>query len=442
MKNILYILTLCTLTATAQPLYTLQQFKDSALLNNFAVRSARSAVAQSALQRSEARTAYYPQVGATAFAFEANRGMAHMEVNPSELLPSELSNVLGGLLPAEILSGLGNPVGFSMMKDGVVAGVNAVQPVFMGGQIVNGNRLARVGEDVSRLQLEVAENDVELQTEQYYWQLVCLLEKRQTLWEAQRTVDSLHKDVSLAVEAGVTMRNDLLQVNLRRNELQSQALQLENGIGLVKLLLAQYCGLADTLFTLAPEADAPADVLPPTGTVAALPEFRLLEKQVEAADLNLRLERGKLLPTLAIGAGLNYHNLLQNDRTFGMVFATLSIPISNWWGGSYAVRRKRTALQVAQWQRDDNASLLEIRRQKAWNDVREAAAQLDLAREAIAEATENLRLSRDYYHAGLSTMSDLLQAQLLHRQALDRHTDARATYHTRLLQYRQATVGR
>ena len=36
-------------------------------------------------------------------------------------------------------------------------------------------------------------------------------------------------------------------------------------------------------------------------------------------------------------------------------------------------------------------------------------------------------------------MSDLLEAQLLYQQALDRCTDAYADYQNKLLEYRQAT---
>lgn len=42
-----------------------------------------------------------------------------------------------------------------------------------------------MGEDVSKLQLQLSENEVEKQTEQYYWQLVSLQEKMSDLLEAQ-----------------------------------------------------------------------------------------------------------------------------------------------------------------------------------------------------------------------------------------------------------------
>ena len=142
---------------------------------------------------------------------------------------------------------------------------------------------------------------------------------------------------------------------------------------------------------------------------------------------------------MAVGAGYNYHNLLDNNRSFAMVFATASVPISDWWGGSHAIRRKKIERQKAEEQLADNAQLLTIRAEKAWNDVVEANSQLALAQRSIEQATENLRLQTDTYHAGTSTMSDLLEAQLLLQQAHDKHTDAHIALQTACLAYRQAT---
>ena len=141
---------------------------------------------------------------------------------------------------------------------------------------------------------------------------------------------------------------------------------------------------------------------------------------------------------MAVGAGYNYHNLLDNDRTFAMMFATVSIPISDWWGGSHAMKRKKIELKKAQEQLEDNAQLLAIRLQKTANDVTEAQQQLLLAQQGIDQASENLRLNRDYYRAGTARMADLLEAQLLYQQACDRHTEAYADLQHKLLLYRQA----
>ena len=428
-------------------LYTLRQLKDSALRNNIAIRSARLSIDAAQQQRKETFTKYFPSVSGTGLWFNANKGMAQTTINPSEVIPAELGAALAQSFPAEALAALANPVSISMMKNGTIAGVQAMQPVFAGGQIVNGNKLAKVGEDVSRLQLQLSEKEVEKTVEQYYWQLISLQEKLHTVDAVDTLLNDINKDVDVAVRAGVALRNDLLQVQLRQNDIASQRLKLQNGISLLKQLLGQYAGLSPsptnyTFDIVQPVMDRQVSSLPsPVGEesgVTLLPEYQLLGKQVEAANLQKKLTVGQNLPSVAVGAGYNYHNLLDNDHTFGMIFATLSVPISDWWGGSHAVKRRKLEQQKAVEQLEDNTQLLQIRMQKAWNDVVEAQQQLQIAQRSIEQAEENLRLNRNYYTAGTSKMSDLLEAQLLYQQSCDKRTDAFADYQIKLLEYHQA----
>ena len=431
-----YLFTFLPLTAQT---YTLEQLKDSALHNNFAIRKARFDISAAQQQRREAFTKYFPNVSATGLWFNANKGMAQTTINPSELLPQSLAQAMAQQMPPQVLADLGNPINVSMMKNGTIGGVTAVQPVFAGGQIVNGNRLAKVGENVSRLQLQLSENEVEKTTEQYFWQLMSLQEKMKTVEAVEALLADIAKDVDVALKAGVAMRNDLLQVQLRQNDIASQKLTLRNATSVVKLLIAQYCCLSDTVFTLVAPADEATDQLQGGAfNVQSTPEYQLLSQQVRATGLQHKMEVGKNLPSVGVGAGYNYHNLLDNNHTFGMIFATVSVPISDWWGGSHAIKRKKIEHEKAQAQLADNSELLRIRMQKAYNDVEEARQQLDIAQRSIEQADENLRLNRNFYQAGTSKMSDLLEAQLLYQQARDRQTDAVANYHNKLLEYRQA----
>ena len=429
----------CDFVAAQQP-YTLEQIKDSALHNNFALRSAKYDVEVAQQQRKEAFTKYFPNVSGTGLWFNANKGMAQMDIDPSGMISPEIGATLAQMLPVEALAALNNPISISMMKNGTIGSLMAVQPVFAGGQIINGNKLAKVGEEVSRLQLKLSENEVEKTAEQYFWQLASLQEKMKTINAVDTLLRDIYKDVDVAVRAGVAMRNDLLQVQLRQNDIESQRMKLQNGISIVKLLLSQYCGLRDTSYIITFQTSLPEKFNDSClmFNVNTTPEYQLLDKQVEAANLQKKLAVGKNLPTVAVGAGYNYHNLLERDHSFGMVFATVSVPISEWWGGSHAVKRRKIAYQQAQEQLADNAELLEIRMQNARNKVEEAYQQLQLAQRSIEQAEENLRLNRDYYRAGTSRMSDLLEAQLLYQQACDKHTDAFAEYQNKLLEYRQS----
>ena len=442
MKKILSIIALgCSISVSAQT-YTLEQLKDAALRNNITVRNAQRSVEAAQQQRKEAFTKYFPNVSGTGLWFNANKGMAQTTVNPSEIISPEIGASLAQIFPPEALAALANPISISMMKNGTIGSLMALQPVFAGGQIINGNKLAKVGEDVSRLQLQLSENEVEKTTEQYFWQLASLQEKMKTINAVDTLLADIHKDVDVAVRAGVAMRNDLLQVQLRQNDVESQRLKLQNGISIVRMLLAQYCGLDQTEFTLDYQTELSSPLPQKQDHSQALlgtAEYQLLGKQVEATSLQKKMTVGQNLPSVAVGAGYNYHNLLENDHTFGMVFATVSVPITDWWDGSHAIKRKKIEYQKAVDEQHDKAQLLQIRMQNAWNNVEEARQQLDIAKRSIEQAEENLRLNRNFYRAGTSKMSDLLEAQLLYQQSLDRRTDAYADYQNKLLEYRQAT---
>lgn len=449
-KTILSALCLAAcVAASPQRVYTLEQVLDSARQNNIAIRNGRRNVDIAARQRKEAFTKFFPNVSATGAWFDANKPLLAAEVNPSEALPREVLEALAQSMPTQALAALGNPVGVGLLKDGAMGGVTALQPLFAGGRIVNGNRLAKVGEEAGRLQLQVAGNEVERTAEQYFWQIVSLVEKRKTLAAVDSLLRGIHNDVDVAVRAGVALRNDLLQVNIRQNEVESQRLKLDNGLALLQSLLAQFCGLADADFSLRYDAELPAlpAPLPPLadadrlGGLRKLPEYRLLCSQVEADSIQRKMAVGQNLPSVAVGASWSYGNLLDRGQSRAMVFATVSIPLSDWWGGSHAIRRRKIETQKAVDERRDKAELLQIRMTSAWNDVEEARKRLGIALRSVEQAEESLRLGRDYYRAGTSSMSDLLEVQLLYQQTRDACVDAYADYRNSLVAYRQSVGG-
>lgn len=420
----LYIIGICLLmcaSAHGQKVYTIEECRTLALENNVKMRNARNDVEAALQTKKEAFTAYYPNISATGMAFNANTGIIEAELSPEMQL--------------------------SLLKNAILGGVTAVQPIFAGGQIVNANRLSKVAVDISHLQKELSKNEVNLATEQYYWQIVSLKEKQKTLTSLEKMLDNLQKDVEVAVAAGIKTRNDLLQIQLKKNEVESNRINLDNGLSLCRMVMAQHIGADTDNFDV---EVGEADSLPPSpetfrrNHVVALgltPEYRLLEKNVEVNRLQHRMEIGKNLPTVGIGVGYMYNRLMDNDHSFGIAFASVSVPLSGWWGGSHAIKKQKLKMVNAENDRENRSELLLIRMQQTWNDLQNAYRQTRLAWESIAQATENLRLHTDYYQAGTATMSELLDAQTLYQQNRDKYVDACSQYHIRLLQYRQATGG-
>ena len=404
----------------ADSLLTAERCAEMAIANNAAMRNAAKNEESARETRCEAFTKYFPQVSASAAAFRTH----------NDILEYDFFNLIT----------------LGIIDRGKVAGVQAVQPVFMGGQIVNGNRLAKVGEEAAELQARQTSDRVRLTARTYYWRLVTLNAARQTLEKALQTLDTLDLQVQAAVDAGIATRNDLLKVQLKRNTYRADMVDLDNGIDLFGRLLGQYIGLPEGVrpvpvvavpasMPLLPDAVymLPADALPQTA------DYQLLNKNIEAKKLEKRMEVGKNLPTVALGAGWFYHDVLRQDHNFGAVMVAVNIPLSGWWGGSHAIRKKEIAVQVAQNEFSDLSQKLEIEMSDKWNNLTSAHRKMAIAREAIGQSEENLRLNRAYYDAGMCTVTDMLEAEALNRQAEDDFTAAYGAFCVAYDEYLNAT---
>lgn len=121
----------------------------------------------------------------------------------------------------------------------------------------------------------------------------------------------------------------------------------------------------------------------------------------------------------------------------GMV--TVTVPISAWWSSTHDIKRKKIQVQNAVNDKQDKTEMLTIRIRKAWNDMTDAYKQVGIATESVAASEENMRLNTDYYKFGTSTIGDLLDAQTLYQQSLDKYVEAFANYELKKREYLMAT---
>lgn len=414
------VMFICSFPVMGQHVYTLDECVTAAMQNNVRIKNAQNELAMAEHDKKEAFTKYFPSVAAAGSGFIANEALVKMQMSPD--------------------------AGMSMLKDGMIGGVSAALPLFAGGQIVNGNKLAKVGLEVKKLQKRQADDEVLANVEKYFWQTVMLKEKLKTISTVEKQLDRLMLDVKVSVDAGVATRNDLLQVQLRKNEVLSGRIQLENSLSLSLSLLGQYMGVGtdsiDVAFTVEERLPESPDGLlcNHADALERTNEYGLLKQNLNASKLQYKMAIGKNLPTLAIGGGFVYDNFMMGqDQTFWVGFATVSVPISGWWGGTHSIKKYKLQVNNAENQLADNRDLLVIRMQNAWNGLSDAYRQAEIAHQSIEQSTENLRLNLDYYSAGTSTMGELLDAQTLYQQSRDKYVEAYTNYELKKREYLQAT---
>ena len=377
-----FAVVLMTVNAQERRILNLEECKERALKNNAGIQTGKIDVEVAKQTKKEAFTKYFPQISAGAVTYKADDNLIKATVPP---------------IP---------PLGLDKTRD-----------------------------------------QVELETENYFWKIVSLKEAEKTLDILDSLLQNLHKDVSLAVKAGITTQNDLLTVQLKQNELSSTRLQVENGIKLSCMALCQYIGIPLDSASCIDVPEFNSDIKGPEeylvdhqAVLPSLNTYKLLDKNVEVHELKRKINFGQQLPTLGIGASYAYEDLMfDKKRNHLMMMATVSIPISDWWGGSHKTKRSRLEEEKAICQQQDGCEKLLLKMQQSWNLLTESYKQIILAESAVKESEENLRMQTNNYRCGVSSLSELLDAQGLYQTSRGRYTDACINYKIKLTQYMQDT---
>ena len=414
------IINLSVFAEQCDSVFTLDQCIAMALQNNRKGMEAKNNVESAVTIKREAFTKYFPEIAAAGMAFWANH----------DILQYNLLDI----------------VELGLIKRGKVAGIQALQPIFTGGLIINGNKLAGVAEEVAKIRKEQTENELRLNTETFFWKLNTLESSMQVIDKAIEFLDTLESQVSVMVDAGLITRNDLLKVQLKRNTYLSDKVDLQNGIQLVKMLLGQYMGLGiKGNFRI--KSEIPADVppleynlfIPNEQALPTTADYKLLQKNIEAKKIEKRMEIGRNLPSLMLGAGWYYHDLLEQNHNFGSIQIAVSVPLTGWWAGAYAIKRKNLELINAQNEMQDLSEQLQIEMQDKWNNLTATHRKMEIEKEGIEQSKENLYLNKMYYEAGMCTISDLLEAETSFKESEDRYISAFGEFKSAQSQYLIAT---
>lgn len=462
-RIILSLLHILILTpAFAQTRATLAECIAMAREKNKALLSARLSIEQSVEQLGGAEANYGPNVAAQALAFQAFDKI----VKSDGTYPQELA-ALGEINPA-FAQMAGQPYSLHELSRAYTLALSAMQPIYAGGKIHTGVKLARLQTEVAELQASMKEKDVVQKVTECYWNIAAQKYYLRTIAAAEKQLAAVHEQVALFVKTGMTTRNALLQVSLRQQEIASKRLKIENGERLLLLLLKQQTGAEAQDFDIAvPDEDAlladmereasasrfccrEADA---SRSMASREELQLSAKNVEANRLQIKMKRADMLPTLAVGL-MGYHmgmggfsgaarQYVPTHMTNGLALATLSIPLSPWWGtGKHALRQQKLALRQAEMDYADVSEQLALDTESAWLGVTEARKQIDIAKASVAEADENYRMYSLQYKQSTVTITDFLDAETLSRQAHDDLSANLAAYHIRLADYeRKAGAG-
>lgn len=338
------------------------------------------------------------------------------------------------------------------------AGIMVTQPIYTGGKIMAGNKLAKIGKETASETLRKTRMQVIADADNAYWSLIAVNWKVRMLEAYQAQMNALYQQTEVSVNAGMATTNDLLRITAKRSEIDYQLQKAKNGENLCRLSLCNVLGCAlDTEITPVDTVihiSAPQDL---DESIALRPELRLLQSQVDAAKEQIKVTRADILPSVALmgsymfygnekikgytqdAAGNNVPFTNKIDDNFGMVALTVNVPLFHWGEGLKKIRKAKYELHNAQLDLQKNTRLLSIEARQAVQNVTDGYNMVETARLGDQQGQENLRVMTEQYQNGLCTLTDLLDAQTQWQQAQSNLIEAQTQYKIYETEYLRVT---
>ena len=411
---------------SAQRVMTLAECVDAARKKNISAKDAQHDIQMAREQQKLARTKYFPNLSVSAFHFESSDYLAKYRVLDQDEINQLNADMDGDFTVDDFTIGI--------IKKGTSTGLTLIEPLYTGGRVSNYNKLADLQVNARNLQRDVTDDQIVMDTEFLYYKTLELHETDKTLAAFEKELENIHQDAFNAWENGIVNKNDVLSVELAQDHLSALRIRATNGCNLLRRALAKHIGMPDEDIDV--DTTLNKDIIAPellaVNIQSALEnrsETRLLDLLVEKSVLERKIAAADMRPILAVGATASYSKLASTDwnkRLMG--FVTVQIPLSTFWSERHEYKRKKIEEQKSLDFRKDKRELISLQIQDAYDNLLSTYKQTQVAQKSIARAEENMRINREHYREGLTTMTVLLDAQRQQQQAMSQYNSAVSEY--------------
>ena len=430
MKQLAFIISFLTacLSANAQQLVlTRQQCRERALKHNEQISMDAIDTERAELDRKIAWVHYLPQVDGNALGlYTKDQDMMNMKLQ---------------------------------MRGMYMAGLTVQEPLYVGGKITTGVKLAEVGIDVSRQQQRKTRMQVISDVDKAYFTLISVQQKIKMIEAYRRQLEEVNQQIDKSIEADLAIANDKVRVDAKLSEINYQLQKARNGETLCRLSLCDVMGEpldreiipADTTFHIA----APSAM---DENVADRPEMEMLRLGIKAKELQMKMSRADMLPTVALAGGYSYYggiklkgamqaadgNVYPFEQKMNggipMVGLVVKVPIFHWGIEQKKVKKAKMDVDRARLDYQHVGRQLGIEARQAVQNVTDGYNMVQTAVKGHAQADENLRVMRTKYDNGLAPLTDLLDAESQWQSSHSTLIEAQTQYMIYLTEYKRVTA--
>ena len=375
-----------------------------ALRENKAIAASAAGARASADRMTQARSGMLPKVN---FAESAARGN-----NPVFVFGSLLTQHQFGAENFNI-----GPLNRPDALNNFQTQVTVDQPLYDGGQTRTAARSAELGEKMSAEEQRRVQMEVIAGVARAYYNSALAAESLKTAEQAVRSAEADLERAQAVRAAGMSTDVDVLSIRVHMAAVTEQRIGRGADLDVARAALNDALGLPlDTPHSLT-TALSPADL--PELTIGGLereagdsrPEARQSRLASGLAEVQAKAAHDSWLPQVGFRAALESDAQRFVTRGGANWLAAVSLRWNLFNGLADKARIAETSHYLerarADEQRTGSAVRLQVR--QAYAGLQAARQRIEVARAAVAEAEESLRITQNRYEAGMANVTDLLR---------------------------------
>ena len=319
-------------------------------------------------------------------------------------------------------------------RDIFTSSIRAIWPIFTGGRI-NAAQSAAEGKK------EQAQSELAMETQarfedltKYYFSVLLAQDVVETRTLVEQGLRK-HRDNALKLEQqGQTARVERLQAESALDKAIIERKKAQKSLEIAQSALTQILNQtsvvepSDTLFT--------NDSLPQQHafieqTLATYPGLALLDAKEKQATSLIKAEKGKYYPEVYLYGDYSLHeddSLASQMKPDWLVGVGVNIPLIETSGRSDQIKAAHSAVNQVKHLKAQAKQDLSVLVQKTYLEAEQAKEEVNGLESSIALADENLKLRQKAFSQGLSTSTDVVDAQLYVASVQTQQAAARFNY--------------
>jgi outer membrane protein len=314
-----------------------------------------------------------------------------------------------------LLNNLNNPNAYGNFQTGLLMR----QPLFQAGEAYLGYKQAQLGREMAAAYILSARQQLLFQVTQAYFGLQLAQANLAVVQQAHRTATEHLHIAQTRFKAGTVVHSDVLSAQVHLAKLTQEEMTAASQVKIAQSALGTVLGLPEA--GERPLAPAPKEAAPLPERLNDLkqtaqekrPDLRQLELAARVAQQEYSKARLNYLPRVHVVAeyDVDQRRLFGNSADSYTVMALLNFNLFNGLADLAKVRETRAKESQARDYKRDLEDRVRHQVTEAIQNLKTAHARLKVAKTAVAQAREGLRLIRLRYQSGLTILVDLLNGE-------------------------------